>query len=130
MSQVNGKLSSRVMNMKFMKFSQQENAGGDVESLDNGVKKSTIPDNSQWDLKQIPKDKVKKNNKLISVRRKQKNVRSNVSITDLKRETNEVIRGRRVIAEASDDKESKRKRDESEDEYDLDKIFKQVKKGQ
>lgn len=129
MSQVNGKLSSRVMNMKFMKFSQPETPSNDDKPGYDKAKKSAVPDSSQWDLKSLPDaSSTKKNKRKVMVQKKKVNVRSGVSITELKREIEPVVRGRRVVGESPEEAQAKRSREEGEDDdYDLDKIFKQVK---
>lgn len=126
MSQPNAKLSSRVMNMKFMKFSQPERPSRDEKRADQEPKQSGVPDNSQWDLKSLPRPK--KLRKKTIVPRKRLNVRSDVSITEVKRETNPIVRGRRTMGEVEDSEATKRSREDAEsDDYDLDKILKQVK---
>lgn len=129
MSQVNGKLSSRVMNMKFMKFSEPNGASSEEKSGSEGSKKLVVPDNSQWALKSLPcESEPKKNRRKVLSRKKKVNIRSGVSITEVKRESNEVVRGRRVMGEPPVNEQTKRPREDTEeDDYDLDKIFKQVK---
>lgn len=129
MSQVNGKLSSRVMNMKFMKFSQPNSDIGDGKPVTDETKKSTVPDNSQWDLNSLQSaGKAKKNKRKVIIKKKRVNVRSGVSITDVKRDSDQVVRGRRVIGEPPENLQAKRPREDTEeDDYDLDKLLKQVK---
>lgn len=138
MSQVNGKLSSRVMNMKFMRFTKQENADDNDVTSNEEEKKSLLHDNSEWNLRDT--NEAKQDKKRVIVLKRTKNLgisapqRSVLGITKLKCEDS-IVRGRRVIGEAKkvdDDggsKTNKRERadDVGDDDYDLDKIFKQVK---
>ncbi|QLQ81315.1 hypothetical protein HG537_0F00760 [Torulaspora globosa] len=126
MSQPNAKLSSRVMNMKFMKFSQPERPIGDDKRTEEDAKQSSVPDNSQWELKNLPRTQKLRKKTILPKRRM--NVRSDVSITDVKRETNPIVRGRRTVGEIKDSEATKRSREDADnDDYDLDKILKQVK---
>ncbi|QLL31081.1 hypothetical protein HG536_0A08980 [Torulaspora globosa] len=126
MSQANAKLSSRVMNMKFMKFSQPERPNGDDKKPGEEPKQSAVPDNSRWELKSLPR--TKKLRKKTILPRRRMNVRSDVSITDVKRESNPIVRGRRTVGEADHSDSTKRSSEGTEDDdYDLDKILKQVK---
>lgn len=115
--------------MKFMKFSQPSSPSDSDKPSDEDSKKSPIPDNSQWDLRSLPTSKsVKKLKKRVIVPKRKANIRSNVSITDVKREVNPIVRGRRTVGEPVDEKSSKRSRSEADnDDYDLDTILKQVK---
>lgn len=140
MSQTNGKLSSRVMNMKFMRFTKQENTDDNDVISNEEEKKSISHDNSQWNFTGTNEDKQHKRRIVL---KKKRNVgvsapqRTVVGITELKREDNSIVRGRRIIGEAKkddhddDDKTNKRERGDDkageDDDYDLDKIFKQVK---
>lgn len=128
MSQVNGKLSSRVMNMKFMRFAKKEDE--DVPTVEE-IKTPQIRDNSQWSFKD---NKSSTKTSSVKLRRPQKAkakvIRNDVSITELKRDINPIIRGRRVRGSDKTEENLKRERSDKEDEdddYDLDKIFKQMK---
>ncbi|QLG70785.1 hypothetical protein HG535_0A07270 [Zygotorulaspora mrakii] len=132
MSQVNGKLSSRVMNMKFMRFAKDEN---DNIPKDAEAKRPQIPDSSQWSFKDNATYPDKQNVKVKkSWKTKAKIIRSNVSMTEIKDCRNPVVRGRRVIGGNDALEENQKKRelpkdndDDDEDDYDLDRIFKRVK---
>lgn len=140
MSQVNGKLSSRVMNMKFMRFTKQENADDNDVISNKEEKQSLLHDNSEWNFRDTNKGKQDKKRGIVLKRTKNLGVsaphRSVVGITELKREDS-IVRGRRVIGEAKkvdddngDSKANKRERADDageDDDYDLDKISKQVK---
>lgn len=117
------------MNMKFMKFSQPQGANGGEKPTDEASQKSAVPDSSKWDLKTLSQPQgVKKPRKKTIVAKRRVNVRSNVSITDVKRESNPIVRGRRTVGEVDNQESSKRPRGDTEnDDYDLDKILKQVK---
>lgn len=132
-----GELSSRVMNMKFMKFMKT-----DEEKKEEDTAPVLKHDDSRWDMKSIDASQSKSSKKLI-VRRKQVQapVEQNVSITTMENEGKVVkknaLHGRRVFgvnpnkrpAEEETNVEDKR---ESEDGYnpeeqDMDTLLKKSK---
>ncbi|CCC67013.1 hypothetical protein NCAS_0A04550 [Naumovozyma castellii] len=152
MSGVSGSLSSRVMNMKFMKFSRnnnnndEENTSDSRESSINNndeTSNKNFRDNSEWKLE--PNTTPIKGKKVIRIKKKNQlrshpNVIQDVGITYIQSNLNNAIMGRQTIRDdketenEKDNKENenenqehtKRPRDdEPEDDYDLDKIFKE-----
>ncbi|KAL3234346.1 hypothetical protein RNJ44_03108 [Nakaseomyces bracarensis] len=92
-----GELSSRVMNMKFMKFMKTDEEKKADETSESNIK----DDDSRWDMKSV-QNSVTQSKKLI-IRKKPVNVplEQNVSVTTLENEGKEVkknaLHGRRIF---------------------------------
>ncbi|CAI4036122.1 hypothetical protein SMKI_14G3410 [Saccharomyces mikatae IFO 1815] len=158
---VTGKLSSRVMNMKFMKFGRTDddessnsntpsNTNSDVESTEQ-KRKLFGRDNSEWDLNNYNDDvkqilgKEKKKVKKVIYKKRHHLIVSNVGYSEL-RKSDGVISGRKTFGDDTGDTNSKKRKleeneqdeeersdvtgnqDKGEDEYDLDKLFKNSNK--
>ncbi|CAI4052180.1 hypothetical protein SUVZ_14G3430 [Saccharomyces uvarum] len=161
---VTGKLSSRVMNMKFMKFMKNDddessnsntpsNANSDTESTEQKWKQFGR-DNSEWDLNSCNDDvkgdsgNEKKKVKKLVYKKRPHLIVSNVGYSEL-RKAEGLITGRKTFGSSADEanpkkrkleegeqeeeeegkgydqkKEAVGKQDEGEDDYDLDKLFK------
>ncbi|CAI4050441.1 Mpp6p SKDI_14G3440 [Saccharomyces kudriavzevii IFO 1802] len=158
---VTGKLSSRVMNMKFMKFGRTDddessnsntpsNANSDVESTEQ-KRKLFGRDNSEWDLNSYNDSveenlhKEKKKIKKVVYKKRRHPVISNVGYSEL-RKSEGLVRGRKTFGDSADeinakkrgleeseqneegndakDKEATGGQGQDEDEYGLDKLFK------
>lgn len=113
MSESNGKLSSRVMNMKFMRHT-----GSAAKQPQEEEKPAQ--DESKWN------SSTKCPRKKVMVRKPKRLVKSNIGITVLKG----VALGRKCFQNDETKKEKEKEKEngeEKDDDYDLDKIFKQVK---
>lgn len=163
---VTGKLSSRVMNMKFMKFMKNDddessnsnttsNANSDTESTEQ-KRKQFGRDKSEWDLNSCNDDvkgdtgKEKKKVKKLIYKKRPHPIVSNVGYSEL-RKSEGLITGRKTFGSSADEANPKKrkleegeqeeegeeegkgykskneaagKQDEGEDDYDLDKLFK------
>ena len=159
---VTGKLSSRVMNMKFMKFGKTDdeessnsntpsNINSDVEPIEQKGKLFGL-DDSAWDLNSYKDDlkkisgKEKKKVNRVVYKKRPNLIISNVGYSEL-RKPEGVISGRKTFGDNSDDIGSRKRKfdegeqnedekrdakdkeftgsqDDGEDEYDLDKLFK------
>ncbi|AQZ18216.1 MPP6 (YNR024W) [Zygosaccharomyces parabailii] len=117
MSEPNGKLSSRVMNMKFMRHSTTTDKQPQEE-------RKLALDESRWN------SSTKGSRKVIMVKKPKHLIKSNVGITQLKG----VPQGRKLFQSENGKTEKKPNNEkengcEKEDDYDLDQIFKQVKRN-
>lgn len=155
--QVSGSLSSRVMNMKFMRFSSDKNSSDDNTSGNTAPssKESTVDstrsfhDNSEWSLDDASA-KVKKNTKTIRLNIKRKTpiiarqVNSSILGVTMLQRGQVSVRGKTLfggepvvpITEETNPKkryleeseENDGKESKNDDGYDLDKIFKDTMK--
>ncbi|QHS75924.1 Mpp6p [Saccharomyces paradoxus] len=159
---VTGKLSSRVMNMKFMKFGKtddEESSNSNTPSIINSDVESNEQreklfgrDNSAWDLNSYNDDvkkisgKQKKKMRKVVYKKRPHLIISNVGYSEL-RKPEGVMNGRKVFGDNPNDIGSRKRKleeseqneegksdakdkeftgsqEEGEDEYDLDKLFK------
>ncbi|EDO18778.1 hypothetical protein Kpol_1028p53 [Vanderwaltozyma polyspora DSM 70294] len=138
MSEITGKLSNRVMNMKFMKFSKSSTDETESEVVSTAKKFS---DSSEWTLpkhKGTDDDQVQKSSvrKVIRVRRTPI-VLSNVGVATIKEDVN-IIRGRRMVGEppqehvkrSSETAEISSEKEDDGYEPCLDQLFKESKNSQ
>lgn len=153
MSGVQGKLSSRVMNMKFMRFSKDEDSetgsrettpSADQRSAsvnsDNSKAASGFHDSSEWFAGSASSGASSTKRKVVVVRKKRAPVTivsDNVSVTQLQQQTQVPSTGRRTFGadkgkkrsadEASADGSTTAEGQENEDEdgYELDTMFKE-----
>lgn len=130
MSQVSGKLSSRVMNMKFMKFSNDDESSDSTSKASSAgpdnIKKHEFFDNSEWSLTKNDdsKEKSRKNIKVRTVKRRVKTstnrqpvISQNIGITTLKKQAviTAGVRGRKVFGSKVDSDGKRSINDEGND---------------
>lgn len=150
-AQVTGTLSSRVMNMKFMRFTNSKDS---IESDSSNSSNSTMyvhqklnknfSDNSEWKLArhQISENSTDETQKVKNVIRIKRNplVISNIGIANVKRETitNNIVRGRRIVGEppieagkrtAESNYDTAKTEEDDSYEPDMDQLLKQSKKN-
>lgn len=172
---VTGSLSSRVMNMKFMRFNKNtendsddtnrtnsnsedtsnsrdaSNGNPDMADSQSSNSSTKFRDNSEWslsgqnDMFSGDKGQVKtvvKKRKIIRLAKPRRLIKENVSVTTLNRDNMNVagkikfenVSGKKRAREDGDHGEEKKitqdneeNKDENNDDYDLDRIFKETK---
>ncbi|UCS23810.1 uncharacterized protein HLK63_M10637 [Nakaseomyces glabratus] len=130
-----GELSSRVMNMKFMKFMRPEGQ----DNKDEGTSKHTHLDASKWDLKSsVNSDSTNKRRVVVKRASKALKIMENVGITSVKTEDDSnkssALHGRRIFGEnknkrVAEEEEENKTEQEPKQEKDMDELFKESRRN-